>query len=441
MFLLTILIKAAKAGKRILKRIVKGGSRKSHLSVTRRIERVKLSRRVVAMTFDDGPCLLPANPDHFGERALTDVILDIMKEYGARGTFDVVGDTSANYPDTCGKDGTPAWGGVKFDHYPDFGKDSFGGAVNCPEQIERILAEGHELSNHGYLHRLMGRQRFVYGARQHHENFGAVTEDLLRLHRLIEEKYGVSMTLSRPPHYVDRIDDALTSYDAYTATGYQYMAASFDGAGWLPSAAGYEEEVRLMSAPLAAALERDPDALAGQIIFQKDGYNMAHRSPVADGLRDQLELLSKYGYEVVSVSELLALCEVGDVGPEEKFYPAILRCLRAGRPVLFDDNSFRAAKPVTRGELAMFLSGREVACERVERLRGGERGKVFADLPLAHPYSLAAKAAVESGRLALRDGKFAPDEQVTAAELRAAFGRDVGTSRTEIVTAVAEELA
>ena len=60
------------------------------------------------------------------------------------------------------------------------------------------------------------------------------------------------------------------------------MAASFDGAGWLPSAAGYEEEVRLMTAPLEAELKKNPDALCGQIIFQKDGYNMAHRSPVAD---------------------------------------------------------------------------------------------------------------------------------------------------------------
>ena len=437
---MTILIKAAKAGKRTLKRIVKGGSRKSVLSVTRRIERVKLAERVVAMTFDDGPCLLPANPDHFEGRALTDVILDVMKEFGARGTFDVVGDTGANYPDTCGKDGTPAWGGVKFDHYPDFGKDSFGGAVNCPEQVERILSEGHELSNHGYLHRLMGRQKFVYGARECHKDFDAVTEDLLRLHRFVEERYGVSMTLSRPPHYVDRISDALTSYDAYTATGYQYMAASFDGAGWLPSAAGYEEEVRLMAAPLAAALARDADALSGQIIFQKDGYNMAHRSPVADGLRRQLELLRKYGYRVVPVSELLALCEVADVGPEEPVYGALSRCLAAGRPVLFDDNTFRAGKVVTRGELAMFAAGRELLVERVRRLQGGERGKIYPDLPLAHPYSLAAETAVKAGRMTLKNGKFAPDEPVTAAELAAFFGRPVACDRAAIVTAIAEEL-
>lgn len=437
---MTVIIKAAKAGKRVLKKIVKGGNRKSTLNVTRRIERVKLAERICAMTFDDGPCLLPANPDHFGDRALTDVILDIMKEYGARGTFDVVGDTSANYPDTCGKDGTPAWGGIKFDHYPDYGKDSFGGAVNCPEQIERILKEGHELSNHGYLHRLMGRQKFVYGAREHHKNFDEVTADLMRLHEFIKKKYGVEMTLSRPPHYVDRVDGALTSYDAYTATDYQYMAASFDGAGWLPSAAGYEEEVRLMTAPLEAELKKNPDALCGQIIFQKDGYNMAHRSPVADGLRDQLELLKKYGYRVVPVSELLEHCEIQDVAATESIYPMIKKCLDDRRPVLFDDNTFRAEKPVTRGELAMFAVTADVLKERVGRLNRGERGKIYPDLPLVHPYSTAAKCAVDMGKMELKAGKFAPDDTVTDEELVLFFGKRVANNRAAILTAVAEEI-
>ena len=79
------------------------------MSYTRRIERVKTRERVVAMTFDDGPMDLPSSPDKFDGKALTDILLDTLGEYGAQGTFDVVGDTSENYPDTAGKSGQADW--------------------------------------------------------------------------------------------------------------------------------------------------------------------------------------------------------------------------------------------------------------------------------------------------------------------------------------------
>ena len=37
-----------------------------------------------------------------------------------------VGDTSNNYPDHKGKHGSATWGGVAYDHYPDFAKDADG---------------------------------------------------------------------------------------------------------------------------------------------------------------------------------------------------------------------------------------------------------------------------------------------------------------------------
>ena len=119
-----------------------------YLSPVRRIERVATEERICAMTFDDGPCRLPANPDRFRGKALTLVLAEILEHYGAKGTFDVVGDTSANYPDKAGKHGSASWGGVAYDHYPDFGKDGQGGAVNCPELIARLLAGGHEITSH-----------------------------------------------------------------------------------------------------------------------------------------------------------------------------------------------------------------------------------------------------------------------------------------------------
>lgn len=62
------------------------------------------------MTFDDGPMGLPASPDRFEGKTLTDVLLDTLAQYGAKGSFDVIGDTSENYPDEAGKLGSAAWG-------------------------------------------------------------------------------------------------------------------------------------------------------------------------------------------------------------------------------------------------------------------------------------------------------------------------------------------
>lgn len=200
------------------------------LSPVRRIEKVKTDQRVCAMTFDDGPCRLPASPGG-GNVPLTISLLESLEKFGAKGTFDIVGDTSANYPDEAGKEGSAAWGGIQYDHYPDIHKDNDGGAVNCPEIIERIISGGHELTNHTYSHVLFGKKNVIYGKRRHLDNISKVIGDINRLHTHIKDNFGYEMILSRPPHYVDSIAGGFSSYDAYAATGYQYMAASYDGAG------------------------------------------------------------------------------------------------------------------------------------------------------------------------------------------------------------------
>ncbi len=101
------IVKAGKQGKKIIKKLITPAE-KHYVGYTRRIERVQTTRRICAMTFDDGPMGLPASPDRFDGRALTDVLLDTLAQYGARGSFDVIGDTSANYPDEAGKLGSAA---------------------------------------------------------------------------------------------------------------------------------------------------------------------------------------------------------------------------------------------------------------------------------------------------------------------------------------------
>ena len=273
---MSLLVRIGKKGKAIVKKLI-APVEEHHISYTRRIERVKTGRRICAMTFDDGPMDMPASPDLFGGRSLTDVILDTLEEFRAKGTFDVIGDTSENYPDEAGSLGSPAWGGIAYDHYPELGKDEKGGAVHNDRLIRRMLSGGHQITNHGYRHVIFGQKPFVYGKRVYLGSFDKAVADLKRLHGLMRDKYGYELRMGRPPHYVDAIEKGLTSYDVYDELGYQYMAASFDGAGWLPSKnpdekAAYEAEVEEMVRPVREALERDPDFFCGQIIFQKDGY-------------------------------------------------------------------------------------------------------------------------------------------------------------------------
>lgn len=223
---MSLIVKLGKKGKRIVKKFITPAE-KHYVGYTRRIERIQTTKRICAMTFDDGPMGMPASPDRFDGKTLTDVLLDTMKEYGAKGSFDVIGDTSANYPDEAGKLGSAAWGGIKFDHYPDIHCDNKGGAEHNDRLIRRILDEGHEITNHSYRHLIFGKKPFVYGAREHFHGLDEAVTDLNRLHQLMKDRYNYTMILSRPPHYVDKMPDGFTSYDAYDAMNYQYMAASF----------------------------------------------------------------------------------------------------------------------------------------------------------------------------------------------------------------------
>ena len=286
------IVKVGKQGKKIVKKLITPAE-KHYVGYTRRIERVHTTRRICAMTFDDGPMGLPASPDRFDGRTLTDVLLDTLAQYGAR------------------------------EYLP---------------------------------------------------GFDAAVEDLTRLHTLMQTRYGYTMTLARPPHYVDKMTGGFTSYDVYDHMGYQYMAASFDGAGWLPSTesdpeAALQAEIRAMVEPMRKALEKDPDFFCGQIIFQKDGYNMAKRTPVAFALGEQLALLQEYGYQVVPVGELLAESPFADVGRDEPLFDR-LTALAQQRAIVFSDNRLRLDDPMTVGELAMLLAPKaETITRRVAQLR------------------------------------------------------------------------
>ncbi len=105
---------------------------------------VNTSRRVVAMTFDDGP-----------HKTLTPRLLDILKERGIKATFFVVGRNVAEYP----------------------------------EIAKRIVDEGHEIANHTWSHPWLTRL-----------SDSSVRRQLQKTSDVIENCAGVKPVLFRPPY-------------------------------------------------------------------------------------------------------------------------------------------------------------------------------------------------------------------------------------------------
>lgn len=375
----------------------------AYITPVRRIERVYpiKGERICAMTFDDGPTVALTNPK-VSELGLTEYLLETLERYGAKGTFDVIGTTRENYPDEAGEHGSFSWGGVKYDHYPDINRDEDAGAVAHPELIARMISGGHEISNHAYRHVLFGHLKLVYGARAHFSNIHEVVGDMMKLDDLILNEHNVKIRLARPPHYVDKIPDGKTSYDAYRYAGYNYMAASFDGGGWLPSCGDTDKDVEAMVAPLRRALEENPDSLNGQIIFQKDGYSMSRHTPVAEALPLQLELLSKYGYKVVTVSELLSRSGFEDCENE-----AATALADAGYTVAYKNNTLQPERELTFGELVAMCTPpdkvRETYCAYVDSKYSTEGLDVSSakryGITEKHPYFIAFCVAMSMGLL------------------------------------------
>ena len=119
----------------------------------RRIERVALKERIVAMTFDDGPCALPANPPADGDKPLTLCILETLERYGALGTFDVVGGHIEKLPPTLSAGRARRRGAALNSTTIPISKRTPSAALShAPSLPKRILDGGHEITSHSWAH-------------------------------------------------------------------------------------------------------------------------------------------------------------------------------------------------------------------------------------------------------------------------------------------------
>lgn len=383
------------------------------LSPVRRIEGVAppADERCVAMVFRDGPVAAPPRPDYgqarwrgnsYGRQSgktrppaevgLTEALLDVLRHYGGKATFAVIGSTAANYPDREGVLGSPAWNGTSFDHFPEYGRDALGGVETQPDLVRRMIAEGHELANHSYRHIPSGPAGPALRRRTHHAGVAAVMADVLELHNRVKEHFGYTMRLGRPPHLRDTF-----IYDVYAGLGYNCLGAGVDGGGWRASTGSYDNDVEGMVLPLQRTLERDGRALSGKIIVQKDGYNMSRESPVVAALPREMQLLRNYGYRLVTVSELLEASPFADLGPSHPAFSAARDLLRRGFWVATRTNEVRPNVGLVRGELAVWCLGAARPPREGEVSDEPGQVAVYRDVPVGHPYRWHVETAVRRG--------------------------------------------
>lgn len=102
------MIWSAAVGVSVIGGVVHGAFHRNSPIFGRALGRIDSDRKVLALTFDDGP-----NPD------ATPRILDTLGEKGVRATFFVLGSHAERWP----------------------------------ELVRRMSSEGHQLGNHGYFHR------------------------------------------------------------------------------------------------------------------------------------------------------------------------------------------------------------------------------------------------------------------------------------------------
>ena len=186
----------------------------------------------IALTFDDGP-----HPIY------TPIILDILKEYGVQATFFVIGENAERHPDL----------------------------------IRRILAEGHEIGNHTYLHKNL---------KEH--TMDCVCHEIVQTEETILRISEQRTKILRPPGglYDNHVCDAAEILD------YDIILWTLDTLDWKHPTP--DEIVKNISANIKS----------GDIILCHDFIGGAP-SPTPDAMRQVIPLLIERGYSFVSVSSLI----------------------------------------------------------------------------------------------------------------------------------------
>lgn len=210
------------------------------------VQRAGHHRRLVALTFDDGP-----------DPRWTPRILDILKQAGAPATFFVTG---AN-------------------------------AMGEAGLLRRIVAEGSELGNHSTTHPDLDRLPDA-----------AIRLELNTTQRLVESYTGRSMRLFRAPYLGDAepgSSDELRAARVAADMGYLTVGLNVDPLDWTNT------DAASIVAKTVAQVEAGTDERSAQIVLLHDSGG--DRSATIAALPAMIRELRARGYELVTVSRLAGL--------------------------------------------------------------------------------------------------------------------------------------
>ncbi len=202
----------------------------------------------VALSFDDGP-----------DPTWTPKILDILKRYGVKATFMVIGEQ----------------------------------AVDNPGLLKRYIREGHEIGNHTWTH----------------PDISEISDGQLRLElnfteRLFGSKLGIQPLYFRPPYSIDQepeTNDQAAPADRIQQMGYTIVGNKIDTDDWNEHPSKSPQEIT--NNVLSYLKNMDTPWKRGSIILMHDGGG--NRSATVAALPLLITTLRAHGYEIVPVSELM----------------------------------------------------------------------------------------------------------------------------------------
>jgi peptidoglycan/xylan/chitin deacetylase (PgdA/CDA1 family) len=209
------------------------------------ISRGLTDRPIIAMTFDDGP-----NPRN------TPRLLDMLRQRNIKATFYVIGKNVAMYP----------------------------------QVVRRTVAEGHEIGNHTWDHRLLTKM-----------SNAQVLSELTRTRDAVAKAAGVVPRTLRPPY------GALSQRQrqfVHEQLGYPTVLWSVDPLDWK------------RPGPSVVADRIVSRANNGAIILSHDLH-----SQTVDAMPQTLDRLLRKGFKFVTVSQMIAMKEAVSVAAAQKKPP------------------------------------------------------------------------------------------------------------------------
>ena len=191
------------------------------------------SEKKIALTFDDGP-----NPRY------TDTILDILREYGIKATFFVIGRNAELYP----------------------------------EPLRRAIEEGHEIGNHTYSHPHMRKL-----------SLNETEKEILLCQEILCDRFGVKPTVFRPPEgFFGGILEEITAKIGLRTVLWSIDTRDWEGKPAKKIVSDVKESIK-----------------SGKVLLFHD--YISGKNTTIPALREIVPYLLSNGYEFCTVSELMLL--------------------------------------------------------------------------------------------------------------------------------------